>query len=558
MSSSSCPQLASRTCLACKNSKKKCDKLLPTCGRCLRLSIECSYVDTDRPEVVIGSNGFHDPRFDEIFRRLNTLEGHVFSPVQPPTGGSNALEPASSNDSMHITPPPDWSLDPSSLNPQWMGIILWGSTLRVVRENSTSVEEIMEKYFTHLHYWLPMVPRAKLEKQRIDFNELEPTEDFALLILAMHLNVAQKDEHPKQDDLKNSPWYRACKYHFGQYVALSEPTLALVQAGMLIALFEYTQCIGDRAWTTLGISARLAYMLGIDDIVDRIHSWGSREILPEEEESILTWWGLLLLDRYFNMPPLTVPKQPVVMQKPYRFSYIQPDSPAFLLSRRFVSTDIISINHCLLELEASRLLVQVQALQRDNTKDVQSPLFSASCDLILQHANDLLSTLRAHEMRTASWPGIAVTLGAALQIQCYRVQQQRSLTPELITSFSCLISQIKEVVAQCQIIHGFTPGYLEGIPPSWFSVIFLAHVTQKVLNEDGLMLPDDENAKRMMASMRTMGRRYKLAEHCLHLFQTRGCWNLEPNGHSTIQRDASARGDSQNQAESSNFRHICS
>lgn len=89
----------------------------------------------------------------------------------------------------------------------------------------------------------------------------------------------------------------ACKSFFAQLVALGEPCIELIQAGVLIALFEHLQCVGDRALTTLGICMRLGYMLEIDEVVAAQADCEPGKMTPDDEEVVLTYWGLSQLDR---------------------------------------------------------------------------------------------------------------------------------------------------------------------------------------------------------------------------------------------------------------------
>ena len=66
---------------------------------------------------------------------------------------------------------------------------------------------------------------------------------------------------------------------------------------MLIALFEHVQCVEQHAPATLGICVRLAYDLELGEVVARQSSRGPGEMVSEEEEIVLTWWGLSRLER---------------------------------------------------------------------------------------------------------------------------------------------------------------------------------------------------------------------------------------------------------------------
>ncbi|KAJ4295461.1 hypothetical protein N0V90_007473 [Kalmusia sp. IMI 367209] len=307
------PPAAQRTCAQCKSSKKKCDKLLPKCSRCLRLAIECSYTDPERLNGSEAGNDAADSRFEEVFERLKRIEAHVFpsEPVaQIESEREKSLMSLAQSHGIENPNPTNWTLEPGTLKPQYMSLILWQSILATLDEHRTTVQAITRIYITKTDQWLPMVSSTRYQKELDVFGSLMSSDRFVLLVLAMHLVVSPSTDHPPAASLAESPWYRKCKYHFSQYVAFKEPNVELIQAGMLISLFEFDQCIEDRALATLGICCRLAYLLDFDEVMAKHASQDLGKLSPEDEEIILTWMGLTRLERYFNMPPTIVPKAP--------------------------------------------------------------------------------------------------------------------------------------------------------------------------------------------------------------------------------------------------------
>lgn len=318
------PLLAQKTCVQCKSSKKKCDKLLPACSRCLRycthrspsaesdipqplttdcrLSLGCSYPERDRQDESDVNYHRNDSRFDEVFRRLNTIEAHVFS-----RGEGHRRTPAQEKSPATLSEPEgarnplSLAVNPETLEPQYLGLVLWASVVRALDEHETNIAATAQQYFASTHKWLPIITQAKFERERLkhfdNFHISQSSDKFLLIVFAMHLVVTPISQHPQAESITQSIWYRTCKYHFAQHVALSHPSLELIQAGMLIALFEHVQCVEQRALTTLGICVRLAYDLELDEVVARQSSRGPGEMVLEEEEIVLTWWGLSRLER---------------------------------------------------------------------------------------------------------------------------------------------------------------------------------------------------------------------------------------------------------------------
>ncbi|PVH99556.1 hypothetical protein DM02DRAFT_430475 [Periconia macrospinosa] len=290
--------LAQRTCVQCKASKKKCNKLLPKCSRCLRLTLECSYSEGAKPIRETDSVS-SESRFDEVFQRLQRLEAHVFPSGHAKDGPlpQDVLSNGHSNkqDDKIITHE-NWAVNPGYVKPSHMTLVLFGTLTSVLGESNTTMQAVVQQYFKTTARWLPMIWQAKIEEQVSRFRGLESTSKFHLQCLAMFVLSSHVTAQQGQT-LAEHPWYRACKYFFAHFIALGKPCVEYVQAGMLLALFEHVQCVEDRAPTTLGICIRVAHDLGWDDVVATGSSYNPGELTPQHEEIFLTWWGLQRLER---------------------------------------------------------------------------------------------------------------------------------------------------------------------------------------------------------------------------------------------------------------------
>jgi hypothetical protein len=178
-----------------------------------------------------------------------------------------------------------------------MGFLVYGNIFSAMSEGKTTIDIVKRKYFDSVHTWLPMISTTRFEKEHQLFRDYTPPGGFLLSMLAMHLLVTPPAEHPPAKVMAESRWYRACKYYFGMVVAVKDIDIGIVQAGILIALFEHMQQIDDRAHLTLGVSARLAYTLELEDLVARQMCEGQGSLTPEAEEAVRTWRCLILLER---------------------------------------------------------------------------------------------------------------------------------------------------------------------------------------------------------------------------------------------------------------------
>ncbi|KAF2801042.1 hypothetical protein K505DRAFT_355121 [Melanomma pulvis-pyrius CBS 109.77] len=373
-----------------------------------RLFIECLYPGFEKPGKSEARSGSRDSKFDDVFRRLDKLEAHVFSKRATPEGQSTQEQPIQETDK---SSPPDttelsnWLLNPGALRQRYVALIVWASVSRTLKQNNTNSTSLGERYFAHTHKWIPMVSQSKFIDGIRKYEEGGGGVSFPLLVLAMHLVVTPYSEHPlpsSNSDLSKSPWYRACKYHLSQYAALMEPSIELIQAGLLIALFEHTQSIGNRALVTLGICGTLASALDMETLVIQQSVPSRGEMLPENQEMVLTWWSLLLLDAYLNLPPRPISNQSVIQEMPF---------PININSTAFTIIEPKIITNFTIELEAAQKLALVQNMIRDNRRKA---LFHIPDDVshVLQNISSALKCLvEPRQDEVTSPAGLALSMG---------------------------------------------------------------------------------------------------------------------------------------------------
>ncbi|PSN73449.1 hypothetical protein BS50DRAFT_582982 [Corynespora cassiicola Philippines] len=372
-----------------------------------RLSVSCLYPDADTSHDTETSPGQSGTRIDEILERLSNIESHIglsnsdTNPNSTPSGLTQSL--ASSNRAI----PDDWKISPGNLHPDSLGMVTYGSLVRVQREKNTPLATFINKYFSYTHFWLPMVRRRKLdtEFENLDTLIIEGNDDYKIVFLAMHLLVSDKIP----GDTSSSYDYRACKYHFGHYLTLKKPYVHLIQAGMMIALYEHMQSIEDRAVTTLGICARLAYTLNLDRLVAEISYRAKADLSAEEEEAVLTWWGLSLLDRYFSMNPAKAPHHPCIPLFYDGGDHVATNS-AGIPTTAFHTVDKETIESVSIELVSASLLGRVQLLIRKSLFGKNSK-FPESSTRIMRDIDSYLQMLKQKTASDGSWSGHAV---------CYR------------------------------------------------------------------------------------------------------------------------------------------
>ncbi|KAE8321636.1 hypothetical protein BDV39DRAFT_212259 [Aspergillus sergii] len=287
------PQLALRACVPCKSSKKKCDKTLPTCNRCSRLCLSCSYID-----VAEARAGDFTSTFQAVFDRLERLESRVFA--------SEEDRPAAAPD--QCSPPSietkgddrsDWQLRPSLLQPSYLNLIVAMNLSKILDERDTSLRAVGEKYLSVVHNYAPVISKERLEWRTQEAEGLEPHAPFLIFISSILLLTEEPVGSFVSSNIASPPdLYRTCKHNYTVFLSFNEPCIELIQAGVLIALYEHAQCMGSQAFLTIGTCARMAGAIGLLSATSGVSSSSKLVNSPEEETNILL--VIYILDRYYS------------------------------------------------------------------------------------------------------------------------------------------------------------------------------------------------------------------------------------------------------------------
>jgi hypothetical protein len=116
--------------------------------------------------------------------------------------------------------------------------------------------------------------------------------DSALLLLSIQLInwIPSASANPK------TPMYTVAKQYFFELETAGSFSIRVVQAGLLILLYELGHCIYPAAYMSVSICARQAVALGFDKDIKQVNTTG----LPWDklEERRRVWWAILILDRY--------------------------------------------------------------------------------------------------------------------------------------------------------------------------------------------------------------------------------------------------------------------
>ncbi|KAK8110302.1 uncharacterized protein PG998_006759 [Apiospora kogelbergensis] len=295
---------ALHVCTLCKARKKKCDKQLPRCSYCVKNDLRCVYEPISRIRA-----GQQPPQ-----QRL------------PPTLATTT--PPSSDDSPALTVPSGVSLGAANLHQQ---------VYQLIRASGYFVDDVSSRYFHTLHLYIPIISRPRFHDKLVTLGAT-PSADLSVLLLSMHLATLVPPTQDQQDSFSNrylhggigdsvstetnsQSLYLTAKYLFAQVQCTLPPSVHLIQAGLLIAIYEYTRGQPDQALITISLCARLAYAARIYQSAGvHANSLDGRRTRSEAREEANTWWGIVIYERA-ALCEATVPDQPLVT------SMLDPDGP---------------------------------------------------------------------------------------------------------------------------------------------------------------------------------------------------------------------------------------
>ncbi|KAJ6014163.1 hypothetical protein N7540_008754 [Penicillium herquei] len=260
---------ASRVCAICKTRKKGCDKALPSCAYCTKRGLVCLYEDPGPTAERRSSLMSNTLWTTGLSPDLSTFQSTKFS--RP----SVTIE-----ESLHC------------------------DVCDVFRITERTFSEVCDQYFRSFHWWLPIISQDLLMDITTTFVEKYPPADFSLLILAMILVTLdpQDPDHSRtlMPVIAPQTLYVELKMSFARVQAQFTASPRLIQATLLITAYEYACGKSHAAYISVGISARMASLLGISKhdhpiLNEKISSNVSLRLKATEKQNI--YWGIVMLER---------------------------------------------------------------------------------------------------------------------------------------------------------------------------------------------------------------------------------------------------------------------
>ncbi|KAH8883452.1 hypothetical protein GQ53DRAFT_699301 [Thozetella sp. PMI_491] len=274
---------AKQACISCKTRKKRCDRAFPSCSYCILKDLDCHYIPARRGHshaVALTAGGSSHA----AIRRDALPPGGIYDPTPPE---QTLSEPPGAR--IKLYRPLLESLNGIHLEVQ-----------NIIRSTGEFVDDITARYFQNVHPHLPIISRTRFQSSLIASGGL-PRPESAVLLLSICLiahvpTVEPLLEGGEMAAVSRHSLYLATKAILAQAQGSLLPSVPLIQATLLLAIYEYATGRPEAAFTTIAACARMAYATRIHDSSRRDTNLERR---LEAEEATNTWWGIIIYERAF-------------------------------------------------------------------------------------------------------------------------------------------------------------------------------------------------------------------------------------------------------------------
>ncbi|XMA10366.1 hypothetical protein WAI453_003157 [Rhynchosporium graminicola] len=277
--------LSFNVCQRCKHRKKKCDRALPGCSRCSRLNLPCNY-NFPQPYGLSTPPESETTNTNEVSSNaVSVLQSHERNLLPELLDGFSFIAPQSAfqTSSGEYT---ILSLDEQLTTHCWSIVNRNGGKDGVLSACGT--------YLNFVHPWLPILSKETLFDHILSQHSA-PKGDTAILVLTIHLLSQLYQTMPtKRNEVDQL--YHTTKGFYGFWLSTGRLSIELIQAGILLAIYEHSQALHDATYLTLAACARMGYILGFDKTLshDFQPNAGEEATMSQQRQ---VWWSIIILER---------------------------------------------------------------------------------------------------------------------------------------------------------------------------------------------------------------------------------------------------------------------
>lgn len=122
------------------------------------------------------------------------------------------------------------------------------------------VRATASKFFEHIHLWMPFISKKRFYDLYLP-SPFQSQPDVVLLLLSLKLITTLPPTSPRNPQ---TPLYHVVKHFYLQVEGSSVFSLPVLQAAVLLALYEFGHAVYPAAFLSIGACARYAHALGIN------------------------------------------------------------------------------------------------------------------------------------------------------------------------------------------------------------------------------------------------------------------------------------------------------
>lgn len=279
---------ARKACLPCRRSKRRCDKKVPSCDLCIKKEVECSYPVRHKATDAKVRDG---PAWSLSTPDASPLEYNSHNDEREQSSSIPSLGKADANAIQYIAPR---IFRQARLELPRLSLPVPADVSRLVGDAS-SIRDIAATFFRTIHRWYPIVSKQAFFTCLLNPLSQRQTE-LSLLALCMRLSCTTPSEADEENGNKTA-LYRVAKRYYREVETAGVQSIHVLQAGILIAIYELGQAIYPAAYLTVGACARFGLGLGINNLSLASPGGIDERSWNEIEEKRRVWWAVLILDR---------------------------------------------------------------------------------------------------------------------------------------------------------------------------------------------------------------------------------------------------------------------
>jgi hypothetical protein len=164
--------------------------------------------------------------------------------------------------------------------------------LNTIEKKRGDLSEVWKSYFRTFHKALPILDQPTFYQQ-LEPNTTSSRGHFSTVLLSIYLVIQLL---PKFSNADSSELYTTLKSIHSLMQSAGNVSTELVQAGLLIAVYEHSQAMHRDAWLTVGSCVRIGHVLGLHTLIGYV-STGSESQRVEIGSRRRLWWAIVVLER---------------------------------------------------------------------------------------------------------------------------------------------------------------------------------------------------------------------------------------------------------------------